>query len=426
MSIPFVLGITLQNIPTPIPYLAAEPARIAKWRDKLGTHGFKIGIVWQGKGETPSQRSRSVSLDQFGPIGRIDNVRLISLQKGPPILDAGFPVETLGSDFDRGSAAFLDTAAVLKTVDLVITIDTSVAHLAGALGVPTWIAIKRAPDWRWGEDGSTSPWYPTARLFRQKTIGRWDDVFADITSALHELLESGGSIEELPKGRIVPPSTTGQSQPPPAHYQNTPSPKRDYARLDRFLDRLAKDIHPDVPGEPHLSITRSTIEALHKDQLIKPGNRVLDVGCGRGFALELFRDLGLTGTGIAVGLDVDTCRAKGLDVLERDQSFMDFPDGQFDVLWSRQVLQRSAIPLFTLTEYCRVTKPGGVIYVEVPAPDTSAHHEGRPNHYSVLPMSSWMRLFGLAGCIMRRGSAINFTLPTGPDTYWSFVLNRPT
>jgi SAM-dependent methyltransferase len=202
-------------------------------------------------------------------------------------------------------------------------------------------------------------------------------------------------------------------------------PMRDYCRFDGFIEALVGDVYPEVPMEPHVTITRTTIEALHRDGLIAPGARVLDVGCGQGLALEQFRALGLDTVGITLGSDAEICRRKGFDVREMDQNFMDFADGSFDLLWCRHVLEHSVAPLFTLSEYRRVTKPGGLVYVEVPAPDTSAHHERNPNHYSVLPMSSWLNLIARAGFAVARNNQLSFKVPCGPDMYWSFLLRRP-
>jgi SAM-dependent methyltransferase len=197
---------------------------------------------------------------------------------------------------------------------------------------------------------------------------------------------------------------------------------RDYSRFDRFLESLVGDVYPETPSEPHLSITRMTIEGLLKDKVIAPGMRVLDIGCGQGLALDLFRQAETQATGITLGGDYEVCLSKGFDVKQMDQNFMDFADGTFDFLWCRHVLEHSVAPLFTLSEYKRVTKPGGRIYVEVPAPDTSAHHETNPNHYSVLPLSAWMSLFSRVGLTVEKSVAVEFTAPCGPDRYWSFLL----
>src|ERR1700747_943381 len=199
---------------------------------------------------------------------------------------------------------------------------------------------------------------------------------------------------------------------------------RDYSRFDCFLNDRAGDVYPEVPSEPHLSITQSTIEDLHRDGLIGRDQRVLDVGCGQGIALEIFRQFGLRAVGVTLGPDFATCRPKGFEVFQMDQNFMDFADDEFDFLWCRHVLEHSVVPLFTLAEYHRVTKPDGLVYIEVPAPDTSAHHENNPNHYSVFPASSWLALFSRVGFALERSIAINFTMPCGPDTYWSYLLRR--
>jgi SAM-dependent methyltransferase len=191
---------------------------------------------------------------------------------------------------------------------------------------------------------------------------------------------------------------------------------RDYTAFNTFLDGLTGDIYPEVPAEPHLSITKAEIDGLHRDGLIIAGMRVLDVGCGQGVAMDKFRDLSLEAVGITLGADGDLCRAKDLDVREMDQNFMTFADNEFDLLWCRHVLEHSIAPLFTLSEYRRVLKPGGLAYVEVPAPDTSARHETNPNHYGVLPLSAWFNLFSRAGFAVEHSVASASRLPAGPTS----------
>ncbi len=169
----------MKTPPAGPPYLFAEPDRVAAWKDRIGGAGFRIGIAWQGFSGRQEDKGRSVPLSLYRVLSQRQGVRLISLQKGEgeeQIAGAGFPVETL-SGLDDGPDAFIDTAAVMMNLDLIVTSDTSIAHLAGALGRPVWVALRRVPDWRWMLDRPDSPWYPSMRLFRQQDDGDWAPVF---------------------------------------------------------------------------------------------------------------------------------------------------------------------------------------------------------------------------------------------------------
>jgi hypothetical protein len=186
MSVPGLLKTTLENIPADVPYLFAAPDLVKQWRESLGgLEGFKIGIVWRGGPAHPNDRARSIPLSCFEPLAALPGVRLFSLQKGTGAeqlqdMAGRFPITEVGSRLED----FMDTAAVLANLDLLITCDTAIAHLAGALGVPVWVGLPLVPDWRWLLDRGDSPWYPTMRLFRQKEPGDWAGVFEQISSAL--------------------------------------------------------------------------------------------------------------------------------------------------------------------------------------------------------------------------------------------------
>lgn len=186
-SIPLAVGMRVQTIPAPDPYLTAEPDRVVRWKASLGSHGTRIGIAWQGKEQIRGLEGKSFPLAALAPIAALADVRLISLQKGDGVeqlghVPPGMAVEAY--DFDTGPDAFLDTAAMMMACDLVISADTAPAHLAGALGVPTWVALKHVPDWRWFLGRDDSPWYPSLRLFRQPATGDWDSVFAAMAREL--------------------------------------------------------------------------------------------------------------------------------------------------------------------------------------------------------------------------------------------------
>jgi hypothetical protein len=191
-SLPGIVGTTLATVPAEVPYVFADPAQVEHWRGVLrGLDGFRVGIAWQGNVKHRWDRHRSIPLGHLEPLARVAGVRLLSLQRGPGTeqlrtLAGCFPVATPGWA-DDAAGTFAETAAVMRNLDLAVTCDTAVAHLAGALAVPVWVALPLAPDWRWLRDRDDSPWYPTMRLFRQTAPGDWHGVFARMTAELQRL-----------------------------------------------------------------------------------------------------------------------------------------------------------------------------------------------------------------------------------------------
>lgn len=200
---------------------------------------------------------------------------------------------------------------------------------------------------------------------------------------------------------------------------------RDYAALDSLLDSLETDIYPEPISLTHEEITDGMIEGFLVSKVLHPGMKVLDIGCGQAVALRRFREIGIDATGITLGEDAKICRAQGYAVDEFDQSFMRYSDGKFDMIWARHVIEHSFAPLLTLREYHRVLKPGGIAYIEVPAPDTCCAHETNPNHYSVLGAKMWKALFARSGFALKSECRLNVTVPRGEDLYLGFVLESP-
>jgi Flp pilus assembly protein TadD len=195
MSLPAIYGTTEATIPADVPYLYAEPDAVVRWRERLGEHGFRVGIAWQGNRSRREDNGRSIRLEHFLPLASVPGVRLISLQKdvGAEQLTSGMTVETLGEDFDSGPDGFIDTAAAMMNLDLVISSDTAIPHLAGALGRPVWVALRAVPDWRFMLERTDSPWYPTMRLFRQTVRDEWGPVFSAIKEALAAHVAGGAN-----------------------------------------------------------------------------------------------------------------------------------------------------------------------------------------------------------------------------------------
>jgi ADP-heptose:LPS heptosyltransferase len=198
MSLPYKCKTEIDSVPMDVPYLFANKSLVNFWKQMLASDSkIKIGLCWsvEAKAELfTSHKSckRSIDISAFEPIVN-SSASFYSLQKDfqNGIKTGGLVVHGFGDDFDNGSGAFMDSAAIIKNLDLVVTVDTSVAHLAGALGVPVWVLLPYESDWRWMLERNDSPWYPTMRLFRQKKPGEWASVVEEISQELSKVIQKG-------------------------------------------------------------------------------------------------------------------------------------------------------------------------------------------------------------------------------------------
>ena len=170
--------------------MSVPPEIAEKWRERVARQdGLKIGLNWRGNTESPVEQFRALPPDDLAELAELSGVSWFSLQKG--VSDPGQDVPTLSGSFnliDTGSEALVETAGLIAALDLIITSDTAVAHMAGSLGKPVWVLLHHAPDWRWLTTGADSRWYPSVRLFRQLQPGDWAPVIADVKTALIEEL----------------------------------------------------------------------------------------------------------------------------------------------------------------------------------------------------------------------------------------------
>ena len=196
LSLPAILGTTSATVPADVPYVEPDEGLVEQWRGELkAVPGFRVGISWQGNQAHKQDRFRSIPLREFEPLARVDGVRLVSLQKGQGAeqlagLCGRFEVLDWTSRLDESSGPFMDTAALMQVLDLMIVSDSATAHLAGALGVPVWVVLPHAPDWRWQLDREDSPWYPTMRLFRPLKRAGWAEVFERVAWELRKVVNS--------------------------------------------------------------------------------------------------------------------------------------------------------------------------------------------------------------------------------------------
>ena len=185
MSLAHLFGTTLQTIPAEVPYLSPDDALMGNWAERLGK-GPAIGLVWRGNPENKRDHVRSCPLKRFLPLIETAGARFFSLQKVMPDDELPLPdsLTNLGPELDD----FADTAACVANLDLVISVDTAVVHLAGAQGIPVWAILSSSPEWRWMMDRDDSPWYPSARLFRQSGWDDWEGVVDRVCGELEKFL----------------------------------------------------------------------------------------------------------------------------------------------------------------------------------------------------------------------------------------------
>jgi hypothetical protein len=188
MTVPLAFRTTLETIPRDVPYLWADPALVERWRPRLAPDAaLRIGVVWAGNPRQATETKRGIGIDGYRALFPVPGTRWFSLQVGPRAPDVARLPPGMVTDLSSELTDFAQTAAVIRNLDLVITTDTSVAHLAGALGQPVWTMLRWSPDWRWAMSGQSNAWYPTMRLFRQARRDDWREPLAEARRELEAL-----------------------------------------------------------------------------------------------------------------------------------------------------------------------------------------------------------------------------------------------
>ncbi|WP_244066673.1 tetratricopeptide repeat protein [Bradyrhizobium sp. Ce-3] len=224
LSLPLIFDTQVDTVPEAVPYLAPDPDLVARWRERLheqfgqrlenSARGMTVGLVWQGNPGHLNDQRRSIRLDLLSPLLGCPGVRFVSLQIGrgrEQLADFDHRIFDAGAHID--AASFADAAALIGNLDLVVSIDSAIAHLAGAMGKPVWILLANGSDWRWLRDRNDTPWYPRVRLFRQTTPGDWVEVIGRLNSELRSL---AGASTDLPAEQFSDPimtSTRGMTVP---------------------------------------------------------------------------------------------------------------------------------------------------------------------------------------------------------------------
>jgi tetratricopeptide (TPR) repeat protein len=296
LSLPRIFGTALGSIPDDVPYLHADSNEAAHWRTRLAAPGYlRVGLVWAGNPKQARDRDRSIALQLLAPLLAMPGVKFFSLQIAPAARQLDdLPLALRPSDLAPHLRDFADTAAVVSQLDLVITVDTAIAHLAGALGKPVWVLLHKDPDWRYMEKRQDSPWYPTMRLFRQQDDGDWMRVIEQVRVALSEQLKArvGSAIATIDTSRCV-----------------TLAPKPTLARLSAGhrpgFSAIAETRYGIVQYFPDEPVVGDSIDWYGEyvqrqldvlDRILRPGATLIEVASGVGaHALRLAERLGPSG-----------------------------------------------------------------------------------------------------------------------------------
>ena len=297
LSLPRVFGTTLDSIPASIPYIRTDDVVAGRWAARLPAQGvLRVGLAWAGNTQHPNDRFRSMDLSELKGVLGVGGVRFVSLQKGEAAAAGGkLPAGVDWIDVGAELEDFGDTAAVISQLDLVICVDTAVAHLAGALGKPVWVMVAQPADFRWLEGREDSPWYPTLRLFRQSRRDDWSDVVERVKAALEEFVRGGPAVPPATtSGKVMPSAVLPWTSPGELNAGHRPGMSAVAETRTGILQYL-----PDEPmvgdaigwyGE-HL---QGQLDLLAR--IVRPGSTLMEVGAGVGaHAVFLGRMLGEAG-----------------------------------------------------------------------------------------------------------------------------------
>ncbi len=286
MSLPRAFGTELGTVPAGVPYVNADSARRARWIERLrGMPGRKVGLAWAGNPRHSRDRYRSIELDAFAPLGGIEGVQFVSLQKDAPA--------SWGSEPPRGMAwhdptpelhDFEDTAALVDALDLVIAVDTAVLHLAGALGKPAWALLPAPPDFRWMDIGDATPWYPTMRLFRQRQRDDWNDVLRRVAIALQEASAPADRMRRTLHDEAAAGARGAQAVPDPPNRGAAFGTRAGLFAIAETRHGLLQYRPDDTPAGKSLDWYGEYLQAELDllASLLGPGMTVIEVGAGIG------------------------------------------------------------------------------------------------------------------------------------------------
>jgi len=402
LSLPLFFETSSNNIPADVPYLTVRKEKIDFWKRYVNGSKFKVGLVWAGSPGHKNDKNRSIRLNKFKELLQIKDVQFFSLQKGNALEQIKEFSDKIVNLDEYGIKTFEDTAAIIKNLDLLISVDTSVAHLAGALAKEVWTLIPFNADWRWQMDREDSPWYPTMRLFREKEIGQWEHVIKNLVVELKIKLGTLNTITRNPETENLG-YNIGNS-------------------FKIFTQPIVIKEDKSITGE----LTEELFNSIISQLLIPENSKFLDLNCGEGIVLEKFREHGFVVSGATNNeYYYKFCKTKDFDVKLTDFTQIDFDSNSFDLIWARYLLEKSIAPFHILREIRRILNTDGIAYLEMYAPETPAMHEMENDNFSLFSMKVWNALIEKAGFKIITSDTIEFDLPNGEkDLHYYFVIKK--
>ncbi len=397
----------LSNIPLEIPYIKADEEKVKFWKEHVGNEGFKIGIVWGGSPVHQNDKNRSVKLSQLSFLFNIPNAKFFSLQKGIPQLQLS-DYALMVKDMDQiGIHSWADTAAIIENLDLVISVDTSVCHLAGAMGKEVWVLLPYNSDWRWLLNRSDSPWYPNMKLYRQKSLGDWKEVFDKLEADLKEKINAVNVISDSNPEEI---KTEKEITIQEDNLTNQPNSEIYELEVSQKLnDEIAKSIYEQIitqlelPANPMVAIIGGFDSGIVNK--FKQLTNKISVYSTNKNEHQHYSDANIA--------CIKTTR----------ENFK--ADTKFDFIWSRYCLNQSQSPASTIRALNASLNENGFAYIEIPADNTEAEHENTKGNNAIMGIKMWQALFSKNGFEIITADSIDITLDSGiNDKNYYFLLRK--
>jgi len=371
LSLPLYFKTNADNIPTKVPYLSVKKELKEKWADIINDNDkVKIGIVWAGSPIHTNDRHRSVRLQQFLSLLSTEGTHFYSLQKGFPIIQA-YDYQLLLTNLDEHIKSFADTAAAIENLDLIITVDTSVAHLAGALGKTAWILLPYLPDWRWLLEGDKSIWYPTIQLYRQPEISDWNSVFKELKKDLVDFVKTKVENKNI-------------------------NINRSFNSFENLIKELSNK------NSNHDSFTFELDENIFSKIKLENNAEILNLGYDGNYLKNLYyQNIERISTSIT------------------SEKFYYESNGKvYDLIISNNTLQYNLAPYHTLKELKKILKPKGYLVIIVPSLNISEESINKSNVISLYPIQVWKSL------LKRTGLEITEHYKANNEEYYIFICRN--